>query len=165
MTDAQWLFEYEALLARERDQAQLVATVLQAGNDGLIRLFGLDLLRKDKDDKSYLPLVLLAGRPEVVEMITKKSKEDEALKQATDAMQNDDAFEMMSQAVARGDMDMLTEEDMEQLRRSSQTAKQEELVRLGVHLVEDRPNIVPHVNILEQNDTPPSARVEFDDNG
>lgn len=79
MTLAQWMFEYEALQAKERDEVEVRVAVetrvLRAQRDMFITLLGLNLLPEREEEKAkagddyvpdILPLSVLVGRPQMI---------------------------------------------------------------------------------------------------
>lgn len=61
MTKAQWLFEYTALLEREKEDRKFQ---LKAFKNILVSILGLDIPNKmkgDEDPEAYTPLVMMAG--------------------------------------------------------------------------------------------------------
>lgn len=150
MTSTQWLFEYFSLKEKERDEFELVESTFKAFRRMLVGLLGLDLL-KNKDEieenkESFIPMSLLAGRREVVETILKQWKDEE-----TTEYIEDEEFEKMSQAIARGDdlgdMSPIIDpsgEEADALKQWFTPGRMEELKRMGVKITHhDEPDTTP----------------------
>jgi len=162
MTSAQWLFEYESLRERESEQTELVIQTLKSLKHILVSVLGLNLMngvikkkdqgeeQEDKLDEVFVPLSLLAGRREVVELMLEKMQSDEV---AHDAI-NDEEFEKMSAAIAKGedlgDMSPMFDVD-EKLNETLTTwftpVRENELQRLGIKIFEEKESEVGHVKV------------------
>lgn len=158
MTKAQWLFEYLALREKERDTNDLVVQSLKALRHVLISVLGLNLMAdektvKDEDGEeieTFIPLSILTGRREVVEHMLESIQQEDA---TSDALEDDD-FEKMSSAIAKGedlgDMAPLFEID-ESLEKKLNVwftpDRESELRGLGVKITETNTDDVNHVEL------------------
>jgi hypothetical protein len=154
MTYAQWLWEYEALKQKEKEEVETSLELMKLFRITIIKLLGLDLLadqnEKDETDDDlgpvYVPLALMVSRREVVDVIMKKMEADSAIQKSL----ADDAFEAMSAAMARGelvgDMEPVISETAAQEDTVKELLYREELASVGVKMVESTAN-VPHIQL------------------
>jgi hypothetical protein len=154
MTYAQWLWEYEALKQKEKEEVETSLELMKLFRITIIKLLGLDLLAEkdeaDEDDEDagpvYVPLALMVSRREVVDVIMKKMEADSAIQKSL----ADDAFEAMSAAMARGeligDMEPVISEPAAQEDTVRELLYREELAAVGVKIVENTAN-VPHIQL------------------
>lgn len=160
MTTAQWLFEYYALIEKEKTNTDQTIEILKTLRKVLIEVLGLDLLSNEDNPESIVPFSMLAGRREIIDSIIEKI---ESKKRIDDAL-NDDAFEAMSRAMASGDigdMDPILEPvDMKELKIKN---IQKELSNIGVEIVDTPLPITSHVNA--KKDPNKTLKITFDDNG
>lgn len=120
MTEAQWLFEYHALQAKERSWSDTIVDAFKAFfqelRASLISLFGLNLVKKwdtsklsDEDKRvleketPFVPASFLWGRPEMLKAFLEEGEKQEIEEHAFD----DKAFDEMSLRMARGEMNDL----------------------------------------------------------
>jgi hypothetical protein len=93
MTKAQWVFEYLALLDREREDRTFNIKALRTI---IVHTFGLDIpnkLRGDEDTEAFTPLVMMAGNHHLLKTLideAKKSKDDNL---STDSVISDREYE------------------------------------------------------------------------
>lgn len=151
-----------SLREKESEQVELTVQTLKALKKLLVHVLGLNLLNEKKEnpdgtgikeeneDEFFVPLSLLAGRREVIETILEKMQNEEVSNSAID----DDEFERMSAAIAKGedlgDMSPLFEvdEDLnETLTQWFTPIREGELQKLGIKITEDKENTVSHVNV------------------
>lgn len=103
MTVAQWIWEYEALMEREKEESKKIIEYAKLFKSMMIGLLGLDLLldEKDGEDKSglFIPYALIGGRREIAQMILEKMDKDTQAQKAIE----DEEFEKLSSAIAAGD--------------------------------------------------------------
>jgi len=153
MTYAQWLWEYEALKQKEKDDVETSLELMKLFRITLIKLLGLDLLAdktevdEDNEDMGpvYVPLAIMVSRREVVDVIMKKMDAESAIQKSL----ADDDFEKMSAAMARGelgDMEPVVSESTAQEDTVKDLLYREELAAVGVKIVENTPNI-PHIQL------------------
>jgi len=154
MTYAQWLWEYEALKQKEKEEVETSLELMKLFRITIIKLLGLDLLadqtEKDEADEDsgpvYVPLALMVSRREVVDVIMKKMEADSAIQKSL----ADDAFEAMSAAMARGesmgDMEPVISESAAQEDTVRELLYREELAAVGVKIVENTTS-VPHIQL------------------
>lgn len=153
MTDAQWLLEYTLLREKTQEQekeiVELVNQTLKAFKHILVNLLGLNVLptKEDEKEERIIPLSLMTARREVLDYVLEQMNLD----QQTQNVMDDDEFEAMSQAIAKGedlgDMTPLFEVDEEldqQLNEWFTPGRELELRRLGVKIVDDHKNTVHH---------------------
>jgi len=146
MTNAQWLFEYmllrESEQEKEKEVAEIANQVLKALKNILVNLLGLNMLpKKDGEtEERIVPLSLMTARREVLGYMFEQMDADQQVQAAMD----DDEFEAMSQAIAKGedlgDMAPLFEVDEEldqQLNEWFTPGREQELRRLGVKIIEE----------------------------
>lgn len=165
MNSAQWLFEYLALREKERieeeGQVELANQVIIASKKLLINLLGLNIIPKkitgevkdgeDEEDDRFIPLSLMTAREDVLSHMLEQLDQERAVE---DVME-DDEFEKMSQAIAKGedlgDMAPLFEVDEElgqQLDQWFTPMREDELRSLGIKITEEPiKKEVAHVNI------------------
>ncbi len=169
MNDSQWLWEYFALKEKEKQQTDTTIEIVSMARRILISLLGLDLMKSDpvpgeekvetEKSDSFMPLSLMTGRREVVEMIVKSFDQQEKIKKALE----DENFEQISQSMAAGnttDMDPI----LEQIDTNAILKKdfEEQMRRVGVKIV-DQTHDVPHVDVKFKNKA--GLKIKFDDNG
>ena len=113
MTDAQWLFEYHALQAKEKMEGELQVKLLEANarvlRDTLIGVLGLHLLapqpapdappREEDAPVPFVPAVMLFSNHHLLNIAMAQQK-----KSAGVQVEEDEAFEAFSQRLARGDV-------------------------------------------------------------
>jgi hypothetical protein len=164
MTDAQWLWEYEALREKERDQIDNVMEVFKLARRGLVKILGLDLIQQlwneesetgDYDEDAFIPMSLLVSRREIIEHFMKEMENKKGIKQAME----DDDFEKLSQAMASGEINDVA--DMEPVISNEQInaalawngpLNQKQLEILGI-------------KVIDKEDLGDTAHISFDDNG
>ena len=116
------------------------------------------------DDKSYVPLSIMTARREVAQTIAEKIKQAEVIKQTDNTAMSDNEFEKFSAAIARGDIEPLTDSDTENLTKLQSKLYKQELERIGIEIVDDRDsNSIPHVNIDQKTKRSNTMKLEFDD--
>lgn len=157
MTDAQWLLEYMLLREKEREKekevAELVTQSLNALKRLLVNLLGLNVLppkEGEENAEKIIPLSLMTARREVLGYVLEQMDVDQQVEAALD----DDEFEAMSQAIAKGedlgDMTPLFEVDEqldEQLNEWFTPGREQELRRLGVKIVDGPLKETAHHNV------------------
>lgn len=105
MTPAQWLFEYHALQAKEKQTSDLVVEVFkQSGvvaRKLLISLLGLDIGPPDENgERVVIPLSMLAGNPEMMAKVHETLQQEQAVAETT----TDAEFDALSAKLAKGDV-------------------------------------------------------------
>lgn len=107
MTWGQWLFEYHALRKKEEDEGKFLGEVMVAATNALretlVGVLGLHLFAEEKPAGSgptpFIPAAALFSNHHLLKHVIEAK---EKAKQAEEAMQ-DDAFEALSQKLAKGD--------------------------------------------------------------
>ncbi|MCK5612107.1 hypothetical protein KAR91_60105 [Candidatus Pacearchaeota archaeon] len=159
MTQAQWFWEYFALREKEKEQNKLTAETitdsLKALRTILISVLGLNLLPNEKTEDGeekevIIPLSLLTGRRDAVELMFKKMNEEEQLNKAI----GDEEFERLSMAMAKGedlgDMEPLvnmTPEEEKNLTEWFNPARTQELKNMGINITDIPHKPVVHIDV------------------
>lgn len=177
MTDAQWVFEFQALQRKEEMERKVEVEMLKTGarifRDTLITVLGLHLFpgevgaeREGDGPPPFTPATLLFSNHHLlkmaVEQLEKKTKDEDAMSRA----QSDAAFEEFSQRLARGDVgDMdpiLLGADVPNAYWNSEETQQM-LKLLGVTPRPASAAAVPHIGrrpaALDAPEPPPKGRV------
>jgi hypothetical protein len=163
MTQAQWFWEYLALREKEKEQHKLtvetITDTLKALKIMLVSILGLNLIpgvkKEGEEDKDFIiPLSLIAGRRDAVELIFKKMNEEEEINKALE----DEEFERLSQAMAKdedlGDMEPLinmSPEEEQQLTDWFNPARLRELQRMGINVTETPHKPTVHIDVDTDN--------------
>lgn len=102
MNEEQWLFEYTALKARERDEAKAQMDLLRVGRNTLISLLGLNVLGDLTEDEKrraadptlprFVPLAFMVAPPEVTKHWVDIATREEGIKEGVD----DEDFDALS---------------------------------------------------------------------
>lgn len=153
MNDFQWYWEFMSLREKEKEELDLTKSVLQAVKNMLINILGLDLMRtkeegEEKEDESFIPLSLVAGRREVVEHILESIDKDRIQEEFID----DEEFEEISKTIAQseGDMVPIIDDDIDEVNEAIKRSKQEDLERqmqaLGIKKTSKSKNVA-HMNL------------------
>lgn len=173
MTDAQWLFEYNAIKNKEKDQINTIGSLYKNAvvsfRETLIELLGLHIAAddnpqkiifgegKDRDEvevSDFTPLVLLAGNPAMIEGAFKNREDASKVADALD----DPEFEAFSAALEQdlvGDMDpvILGPTDPEEIMKEKWFSPytQDMVESLGIKSAEDRTKIA--LDIIKENNS------------
>lgn len=98
MNDTQWLFEYKALIEKERLEMARQERLFEAQQQMMSNYLGLNLFSQEGE---FIPLAVMCGTPEI---LAKLSEEAEHEAKAADAA-NDPEFDEWSERMARGEVD------------------------------------------------------------
>lgn len=164
MTQAQWLWEFEALAHKETEEVERQLELFRLAKKQIISLLGLSLLSDDttlKDNPdAFVPWALLGARREVAQSILTKIDK----KEAEAKVEEDPEFERLSAAIASGeigDMDPIISIDEEALKKARKQVEQEDLKMAGVRLV-DKPRQVGHIS-FDKEEVAKRARSGLED--
>jgi hypothetical protein len=147
MTSAQWLWEFEALAQKDRDDVERQLELFKLMRKQIVSILGLTLMCNkedmEKDPDMFIPWVLMGGRREVVQSIFDKIEKEHVMKESIE----DEEFEKLSSAIARGeigDMDPILDISDLKLDEVKKKVRREDLQRAGVKIVDSVQN-VPHI--------------------
>jgi hypothetical protein len=142
MTTAQWIWEYEALVEKEKGDIEKVLELTRYIKTLLIKLLGLDILVDDegKEEGVFIPYAILGARREMAKEMFERLEDDHHIAHADD----DQEFEELSAKIAAGEDlgDMEPILDGEAIDRHfaeiEKKQKVQDLQKAGIKIVPDR---------------------------
>jgi len=147
MTTAQWLWEFEALVQKEKNDVERQLEFFKLIKRQVIGMLGLNLICKkedlEKNPEIFIPWAILGGRREVVQEIFDHMEKETNIKSVT----QDEEFEKLSSAIASGDigdMDPILDISDLKLDEIKKSAQEEDLKKAGIKLVD---KIEPSIHI------------------